>query len=56
MIARRQLLRAAAALPLIAFPGVPALLRAAEPDLSALSDITTGTTPITKPASPVRRR
>lgn len=47
MIARRQLLRAAAALPLIAFPGVPALLRAAEPDLSALSDITTGTTPIT---------
>ncbi len=46
MIARRQLLRAAAALPLIAFPGVPGMLRAAEPDLSALSDITIGTTPI----------
>ena len=40
---RRQLIAASAALPLL---GVPALLRAAEPDLSALSDITTGTTPI----------
>lgn len=38
-ISRRQLIAASAALPLI---GVPALLRAAEPDLSALSDITTG--------------
>lgn len=40
---RRQLIAASAALPLL---GVPALLRAAEPDLSALSDITTGATPI----------
>jgi Xaa-Pro aminopeptidase len=37
---RRTMLKAAAALPLLATPG---LLRAAEPDLSALSDITTGT-------------
>ncbi len=42
-LSRRQLIAATAALPLL---GVPALLRAAEPDLSALSDITTGTAPI----------
>lgn len=43
LVSRRQLIAASAALPLL---GVPTLLRAAEPDLSALSDITTGTQPI----------
>ncbi|OYX40737.1 MULTISPECIES: Xaa-Pro peptidase family protein [unclassified Sphingomonas] len=43
LMSRRQLIAATAALPLL---GVPALLRAAEPDLSALSDLTTGTAPI----------
>lgn len=42
-IARRNILRSAAVLPLLA---APSILRAAEPDLSALKDITTGTTPI----------
>ncbi|CAN5423951.1 metallopeptidase MdpA [soil metagenome] len=42
-IARRSLLGAAAALPLLSFTSV---LRAAEPDLSALSDMTTGAVPI----------
>ena len=41
---RRSLLRAAAALPLLSITGV---LRAAEPDLAELSDITTGARPIT---------
>lgn len=40
---RRSLLAAAAIVPLI---GLPAVLRAAEPDLSALHDITTGVQPI----------
>ena len=40
---RRQLLAAAAALPLL---GVSSVLRAAEPDLSALRDLTTGAVPI----------
>ncbi|MBB5709169.1 M24 family metallopeptidase [Sphingomonas xinjiangensis] len=40
---RRQMLTAAAALPLL---GVPSVLRAAEPDLSALRDITGDTVPI----------
>ena len=43
MLDRRNLIRASAALPLLA---MPAILRAAEPDLSALKDITTGVTPI----------
>ncbi|MEG3086232.1 M24 family metallopeptidase [Sphingomonas sp. PB4P5] len=43
---RRQILAAATALPLLSAPG---LSRAAEPDLSALSDITTGTRPIGEP-------
>jgi Xaa-Pro dipeptidase len=43
---RRQLIGAAAALPLLS---IPAVLRAAEPDLSALHDITTGTRPIGAP-------
>ena len=43
LVSRRQLIAAGGALPLL---GVPALLRAAEPNLSALSDITTGITPI----------
>ncbi len=42
-LSRRQLIAATVALPLL---GVPGMLRAAEPDLSALSDITTGTAPI----------
>ena len=42
-LARRQLLTAAAALPLL---GLPAILRAAEPDLSELKDITTAAQPI----------
>ncbi len=44
MIARRQLLAAAAALPLISMSGV---LRAAEPDLAGLSDLTSGIPGIT---------
>ncbi len=40
---RRRLIQAAGALPLLAAPGV---LRAAEPDLSALKDITAGAIPI----------
>jgi Xaa-Pro dipeptidase len=40
---RRTLVRAAAAAPLLTLPGV---LRAAEPDLSALQDITTSAVPI----------
>ncbi|HWU94000.1 MAG TPA: Xaa-Pro peptidase family protein, partial [Sphingomonas sp.] len=40
---RRTLIRAAAATPMLALPGV---LRAAEPDLSALQDITKGAVPI----------
>ena len=44
MIARRQLLAVAAALPLISVSGV---LRAAEPDLAKLSDITSGIAGIT---------
>lgn len=40
---RRRLLAAAASLPLL---GVPALARAAEPDLSALPDMTLGAAPI----------
>lgn len=40
---RRTLLKTAAALPLLVTPG---LLRAAEPDLSSLSDMTKGTKPI----------
>lgn len=43
MIARRQMLAGALAAPLLARPGV---LRAAQPDLSALTDIVAGTTPI----------
>ncbi len=42
-LARRQLLTAAAALPML---GIPGILRAAEPDLSELNDITTGARPI----------
>ena len=46
LLTRRQTLAgAAAALPLLA---MPAVLRAAEPDLSALSDITTGTASISE--------
>jgi Xaa-Pro dipeptidase len=48
---RRQMLGAAAALPLLA---VPALLRAAEPDLSALSDMTRDTAPIGSPERKAR--
>jgi Xaa-Pro dipeptidase len=40
---RRSLLAAAAVVPLI---GLPAVLRGAEPDLSALHDVTTGAQPI----------
>jgi Xaa-Pro dipeptidase len=43
-LTRRHLLAASAALPLLA---MPAVLRAAEPDLSDLRDITTGAQPIT---------
>ena len=43
LLTRRSALAAAATLP---FLTIPAILRAAEPDLSALSDITTGTAPI----------
>jgi len=43
LVSRRQLIAASAALPLI---GVPGLLRAAEPDLAGLSDLTTGAAPI----------
>ncbi|MHA6723033.1 M24 family metallopeptidase [Sphingomonas sp. RS2018] len=43
ILTRRTMLAAAGTLPLLARPG---LLRAAEPDLSALSDITTGARPI----------
>lgn len=43
MLDRRNLIRASVALPLLA---MPAILRAAEPDLSALKDITTDVTPI----------
>ncbi|NML05326.1 Xaa-Pro peptidase family protein [Sphingomonas sp. G-3-2-10] len=43
MLDRRSLLAAAGAIPLLATPG---LLRAAEPDLSELADLTKGATPI----------
>ena len=43
ILTRRRLIRAAAALPLLATPG---LLRAADPDLSALKDITGDAVPI----------
>ena len=42
-LSRRTLIRAAGAAPLLALPG---LLRAEEPDVSGLSDITTGAVPI----------
>jgi len=44
LLARRQMLTAAAALPLLSLSGV---LHAAEPDLSELKDMTTGAKPIT---------
>jgi len=43
LLTRRSALAAAATLP---FLNIPAILRAAEPDLSALTDITAGTAPI----------
>jgi len=43
LLTRRSALAAAATLP---FLNIPAILRAAEPDLSGLADITTGTAPI----------
>ena len=42
-ISRRHLIGATAALPLL---GMPGLLRAAEPDVSALQDMTNGAIPI----------